>query len=42
MEIVVLEWILFFFPCLDKSFFNLIVTDGWKLVRIYHVPPRSI
>jgi len=28
MEIVVLEWILFFFPCLDKSFFNLIVTDG--------------
>ena len=27
MEIVVLEWILFFFPCLDKSFFNLIVTD---------------
>src|SRR6266487_2948389 len=33
MEIVVLEWILFFFPCLDKSFFNLIVTDGWKLVR---------
>src|SRR6266487_3729649 len=32
MEIVVLEWILFFFPCLDKSFFNLIVTDGWKLV----------
>ncbi len=28
MEIVVLEWILFFFPCLDNSFFNLIVTDG--------------
>jgi hypothetical protein len=32
IEIVFLEWILFFFSSFDKSFFNLIVTDGYNRV----------